>query len=259
MESIDNPIAIVTGAAQGLGKAVGERLVEEGCEVTITDQSELVLETADQIGAKAFIGNVGDAEHVRDVVDAVIASHGKIDILINNAGEVFPTGPHDDWEKTILLFDRIFTSNTKGAFLFGRAVAATMMRNKAGNIINVSTDHVKPSPNSARHHGHGHMDLYNASKWALNGLTFDWAKSLAEYNIRVNNLCVGATDTEMLRKWSGENADPNWVKSWMRPEDVAGVIVDIIEEGPNGRTGDNVGLYAGFDCILPPAENQGRN
>ena len=45
------------------------------------------------------------------------------------------------------------------------------------------------------------MDLYNASKWALNGFTFDWAKSLAKHNIRVNNLCVGATDTEMLRKW----------------------------------------------------------
>jgi hypothetical protein len=58
----------------------------------------------------------------------------------------------------------------------------------------------------------------------------------------------------MLRKWSGQNADPEWVKSWMRPEDVAGVLLEIIKEGPTGRTGDNVGLYAGFDCVLPPAE-----
>ncbi len=254
MKGIDNNIAIVTGAAQGIGKAIGKRLVEEGCVVAITDQSELVHGTADLIGAKAFIGNVGDPKHVRDVVDNLIASYGKVDILVNNAGEAFPTGPHDDWEKTLLMFDRIFTSNTKGAYLFGRAVAATMMNNRAGNIINISTDHVKPSQNSKRHHGHGHMDIYNASKWALNGLTFDWAKSLAEYNVRVNNLCVGATDTEMLRKWSGENADPNWVKSWMRPEDIAGVVVDIIKEGPNGRTGDNVALYAGSGCILPPPE-----
>ncbi|MBT96008.1 MAG: hypothetical protein CL431_08580 [Acidimicrobiaceae bacterium] len=254
MDTIDNSIIIVTGAAQGLGKAIAKRLVEDGCNVSITDQNPKVKETAELIGADAFIGNVGDPNHVKSVVDSVISTHGKIDILVNNAGEVFPTGPTDDWEKTIEMFDRIFTSNTKGAYLFGRAVATSMILNNSGHIINVSTDHVKPSPNSARHHGHGNMDLYNASKWALNGLTFDWAKSLAKYNIRVNNLCVGATDTEMLRKWSGQNADPEWVKSWMRPEDVAGVLLEIIKEGPTGRTGDNVGLYAGFDCVLPPAE-----
>ena len=52
----------------------------------------------------------------------------------------------------------------------------------------------------------------------------------------------------------GSNPDPEWVKSWMKPEDVAEVVISLIEEGPDGRTGDNVGLYAGFDCILPPAE-----
>ena len=174
--------------------------------------------------------------------------------MINNAGEVFPTGPQDDWDRTTEMFDRVFASNTKGAYLFGRAVATYMMEKNSGHILNVSTDHVKPSPTSSRHHGHGNMDLYNASKWALNGFTFDWAKSLAKHNIRVNNLCVGATDTEMLRKWGGSNPDPEWVKSWMRPEDVAEVIINLIEEGPDGRTGDNVGLYAGFDCVLPPPE-----
>ena len=59
---------------------------------------------------------------------------------------------------------------------------------------------------------------------------------------------------DRLRKWSGSNPDPEWVKSWMRPEDVAEVIINLIEEGPDGRTGDNVGLYAGFDCVLPPPE-----
>ncbi len=254
MRTIDNPVAIVTGAAQGLGKAIAKRLVDEGCKVSITDKKSTVLDTAEEIGAESYLGNVGEDHHVRHVVDSVIKTYGKIDILINNAGEVFPTGPQDDWDRTPEMFDRVFASNTKGAYLFGRAVATYMMERNSGHILNVSTDHVKPSPTSSRHHGHGNMDLYNASKWALNGFTFDWAKSLAKHNIRVNNLCVGATDTEMLRKWSGSNPDPEWVKSWMRPEDVAEVIINLIEEGPDGRTGDNVGLYAGFDCVLPPPE-----
>ena len=58
----------------------------------------------------------------------------------------------------------------------------------------------------------------------------------------------------MLRKWSGPDPDPAWVESWMDSAIVAGVVVDLFLEGPGGRTGDNIGLYAGYDCILPPPE-----
>ena len=60
----------------------------------------------------------------------------------------------------------------------------------------------------------------------------------------------------MLRKWSGPDPDPAWVESWMDPATVAGVVVDLFLEGPEGRTGDNIGLYAGYDCILPPPETE---
>ena len=199
MGALEGQVAIVTGAAQGIGAGFVRRLKDEGCHVVATDRREVIDDVAASLGVTAHVGDVADASHVRAVVDTTVAAHGTVDILINNAGEVKPTGPDDDWGNADADFDRLFGSNTKGAYLFGRAVAPVMVAANGGNIVNISTDHVKPCPDCERHHGHGSMDLYNASKWALNGFTFDWAKALAPHNIRVNNLCMGATDTEMLR------------------------------------------------------------
>jgi len=244
--------AIVTGAAQGLGAAFARRLAAEGCNVVITDRQPSVSDLAAAIGATAHVGDVADADHVRAVVDATIEAHGSIDILVNNAGEIWPTGVRDSWAQADDDFDRLFGSNVKGHFLFGRAVAASMIEAGRGHMVNISTDHVKPAPDTKRHHGHGHMDLYNASKWAINGLTFDWAVSLARHGIRVNALCMGATDTEMLRGFLGDDPDPEYVATWHRPEETAQVLVDLLAEGPDGRTGDMIGLYAGEPCVLPP-------
>jgi len=256
MEELTGRVAIVTGAARGLGRAFAEKLREAGCEVVVTDRRESIFTVADDLGATAFAGDVADPAHARHVVDATVELHGSVDILVNNAGEVKPSGPFDPWEQADADFDRLFGSNTKGAFLFGRAVAPVMVDAGGGDIVNISTDHVKPCPDCQRHHGHGSMDLYNASKWALNGLTFDWARSLAGHNIRVNNICMGATDTEMLRGWLGSDPDPDYLVTWMRPDQVAQILVELLEEGPGGRTGNSIGLYAGYDCVLPPPEEE---
>ena len=189
------------------------------------------------------------------MVDAAVTDHGGADICVNNAGEVIASGPADPWASAVSDYDRIFGSNTRGAFLFGRAVAPVMIERGGGHIVNVSTDHVRPGPGCHPHHGHGSMDLYNASKWALNGLTFDWARSLRPHGIRVNNLCMGATDTEMLRGWMGDDPPAEYVATWMRPEQIAQILVELLEEGPDGRTGNNIGLYAGRPCVLPPPED----
>ncbi len=251
---LNGKVSIITGAAQGVGAAFARRLSEEGCNVVITDKRDSISQLGEEIGAEWHIGDVSDPEHVRSVVDRTVENFGTVDILVNNAGEVLRTGPLDDWDQSLLNYERLFGSNLRGAFLFGRAVAPIMADQNYGEIVNVSTDHVKPAPGSSRHHGHGNMDLYNASKWALNGLAFDWAKALAAHNVRVNNLCIGATDTEMIRSWSGPNADPVWVDSWMKPEETAEVLVQLLLEGPSGRSGDNIGLYAGFPCVLPDPE-----
>lgn len=242
--------AIVTGAAQGIGAGFARVFAAEGCAVTVVDRSAAVAEVAEEIHGSVFVGDVADADFVADVVGAVQT----VDILINNAGEVWPTGPLDPWDKALHDFDRLVGSNLRGAYLFGRAVAPRMAAAGGGNIINMSTDHVKPAPETGWHHGHGAMDLYNATKWALNGLTFDWAKALRPHGIRVNNLCMGATDTEMLRGWIGREPDPDYVATWMSPEALARVALDLIAEGPSGRTGDNIGLWAGHPTVLPPPE-----
>ena len=254
MGQLQGQVAIVTGAAQGLGRAFARRLRDEGCEVVMTDRRASVIDAAAEIGATGHVGDVADAAHVRAVVDATIAVHGRVDILVNNAGEVAPTGALSGFDDADAQFDRIFGSNTKGAFLFGRAVAPVMADGGGGNIVNISTDHVKPCPTCDRHHGHGGMDLYTASKWALNGLTFDWAKSLRSKGIRVNNICMGATDTEMLRGFIGREPDPEYLATWMKPEQTAQILVELLEEGPNGRTANSIGLYAGSPCVMPPPE-----
>lgn len=253
--SLDGQVAIVTGAARGLGCAFGRRLRAEGCEVVVTDRLGAVEDVASEIGATGHVGDVADADHVRSVVDATVGRHGRIDVLVNNAGEVMPSHALSGFDDAPEDFDRIVGTNTRGAFLFGRAVAPVMVDGgRGGHIVNVSTDHVKPAPGAHRHHGHGGMDLYNASKWALNGLTFDWARSLGRHGIRVNNLNMGATDTEMLRGFLGRPPTDDELATWMTPEQIAQILVELLTEGPDGRTADSIGLYAGFPVEMPPPE-----
>jgi len=240
--------AIITGAAQGIGAAIARALAARGCGVSLVDRRAAVAAHGEELGASTFVGDVADADFVLDVVNAV----GNVDILINNAGEVWPTGPLDDWDSGLDDYDKLVGTNLRGAFLFGRAVAPAMAERGRGNIINMSSDHIKAAPETGWHHGHGAMDLYNATKWALNGLTFDWAKALRPRGVRVNNVCMGATDTEMLREWIGGEPDPDYLATWMTPGGVAAVVIDLIAEGPNGRTGDNIGLWAGHPTALPP-------
>ena len=254
-QQLEGQRAIITGAAQGIGAGIARSFAAQGCDVTVVDRRAEISELAHEIGGSAFVGDVADANFVR----SVMATAGTVDVLVNNAGEVWPTGPLDAWDQGLDDYDRLIGSNLRGAFLFGRAVAAGMVSAGSGNIINVSSDHIKPAPETGWHHGHGAMDLYNASKWALNGLTFDWAKALRPHGIRVNNLCMGATDTEMLRQWIGKDPDPDYLATWMTPAGIAEVVLDLIAEGPDGRTGDNIGLWAGHPTVLPAvAEGQAR-
>jgi len=187
--------------------------------------------------------DVSKPEDVERVVSAAQRTHGRIDVLVNNAGIVRPTAAGDEWSAGLRDYEDIVGTNLKGAFLFGRAVAPIMIEQGSGHIVNVSTDHVYPTPGQ-RVWGHGGLDLYNASKWALNGLTLDWAKTLRRRGIRVNGLCMGATDTPMMRAFAGE-ADDSVVATWMRPDDIADLLIELLDEGPDGRTGHNLGCWVG--------------
>lgn len=267
--------AIVTGAAVGLGNAYAKALAREGVNVAVCDVREEVealpaeLQAAHGVRARAWRADVSVADDVRRVVDGAIAEFGQIDILVSNAGIWAGSVADDDLDKSLADYDKVVGTNLKGVFLFGRAVIPHMLAHgKGGNIVNISTDHVhtcgtpfhvcpklpscpwKDAPRPTA--GGTIMDLYDTSKWGIHGLTFAWAKALRPHGIRVNAMCMGATDSNMLRGFHNFNPSPEEVATWMKAEDSAQVIIDLLNEGPQGRTGQNMNFCVGRPVRLEP-------
>jgi NAD(P)-dependent dehydrogenase (short-subunit alcohol dehydrogenase family) len=243
-------VALVTGAAVGLGRAFAGALARAGASVSLCDIRPEGREVAERLAAEHgvatawFPADVASPDDVWRVVDGTVAQLGGIDILVANAGVWRASKATDPLEGSERTYHEVLDVNTRAPFLFGRAVLDSMVERGGGDIVLVSSDHVYTEP--ARPTGGGPaMDLYDASKWALNGLTIGWARALAPHRIRVNALCMGATDSEMLRGFHGGDPAPEVVATWMTSDAVAGVLVDLIDEGPDGRTGTNVPLWVG--------------
>jgi NAD(P)-dependent dehydrogenase (short-subunit alcohol dehydrogenase family) len=235
---------MITGAAKGLGRAFARGLGAAGFEIVACDIDPAV----DELDGLTLRADVSKPEDVRRVVDTAMEEKGRIDVLVNNAGIARGSQAGQDWELGLRDYDEIVGTNFFGAFLFGRAVAPVMIAQRAGHIVNVSTDHIYP-PRGQRVVGHGGMDLYNASKWALNGLTLDWAASLGPHGIRVNGLCLGATDTPMLREIA-VGVDESVISSWIKPEQICDLLLELLAEGPKGRSGHNLGCWVGQPLSL---------
>ena len=249
-ETLDGQVAVVTGAARGLGRAFCEALTPHGVHVVACDRDKAVQD----VDGISYVADVTDPNEVRRVVDGAVAAHGRIDILVNNAAVGYATGPTDGWDQAIADYEEIIGANTKGSFLFGRAVVPVMIAGGGGHIVNIGTDHVFPPP-GVDVHGHGQMDVYNASKWAIVGLTLDWSISLRQHNIRVNALCMGATVTEMLLAWKGDR--PDEAAGWMQPSQTADLLLELLGEGPDGRTGQNIGLWVGRPISIEDSTHAG--
>ena len=236
-------IAIVTGAAQGLGAAFAAALREAGYTVVTCDVKP---------GCDAVV-DVADAAAVKAWIDDIVARHGRIDVAVANAGVARMTTPLDPWEQGLDDFKVLIGTNLAGVFHVGRAVAPVMVAQGRGDIVVISTDHVAPPP-GRRTGGGSRMDAYDASKWGLRGLVEAWALSLGKNGVRVNALCMGATDTAMVRGFLGDRITDEIVAEWMRPEEVAQVMMELIGEGADGRTGEHIGLWVGHPVELPPRE-----
>ena len=269
--------AIVTGAAVGLGSSYAKALAQEGVNVAVCDLREEIHEVAESlralgVNAVSTQGDVSDPDHVRAVVDGAREEFGSIDILVNNAGVWGASVADDDLDKSIEDYQQIVGTNLKGEYLFGRAVIPIMIeQGKGGEIVNIATDHMVtcgtpyfccpkletcPWGDSPRPTGGGDaMDLYDAGKWGLNGLLYGWAKALAPHNIRVNAFCMGATDSHMLRGFHNFEPSDEEVASWMRAEDNAQAMIDMLQEGPSGRNAQNVNLCIGSPVQLEPAHD----
>lgn len=252
---IDGRVALVTGAARGLGTAFADALGAARAAVALCDIRPEVTDVAATIAsrhgvaARAWVADVRVPEQVWRVVDEASAAFGGIDILVNNAGIWAGTPPTEPLETSATAFDDVLSVNTRAPFLFGRAVIPIMAERGDGHIVNIVTDHVYTEPRRPTGGGPG-MDVYDASKWALNGFTLAWAKALAG-TVRVNGMCMGATDSWMLRSFHGGDPPQAVVDGWKKPADVARLMIELLEEGPGGRTGWNLPVWVNDPIVMP--------
>jgi 3-oxoacyl-[acyl-carrier protein] reductase len=189
---LSGQVALVTGASQGLGRAIAEALAASGASVALVARSvDKLAEVAAAIAAaggraEAFPCDVSQAENVQAVVDAVVEKLGRLDILVNNAGvtrdTLLPRMSDEEW-------DQVLATNLRAPFLFMRAASRPMMQQRYGRIVNVaSVSGLIGNPGQAN---------YSASKAGLVGLTKTVAKELAGRKITVNAVAPGFIASDM--------------------------------------------------------------
>lgn len=186
---LEGKVAILTGAAGGIGAATARRFAQEGALVVLTDaNAEGASELARELGtsASAHAHDVRSESDWESVRDHALRAHGRIDVLFNNAG-VFLAAPLG--QTSVEEFRRVIDVNLLGVFLGMRTVAPTMSEQRAGSIVNVSS--------VAGMSGGPLLSAYAASKWGVRGMTKVLARELARQGVRVNSLHPGQVDTDM--------------------------------------------------------------
>jgi 3alpha(or 20beta)-hydroxysteroid dehydrogenase len=184
---LDGKVALVTGAARGIGAAIARRFEAEGASLLITDVDDEGLRQLEaELGAGARTHDVTSEDAWQQVATWAVATHERIDVLVNNAG-VFLAAPLQD--TTLEDFRRLQDVNQVGVFLGMRTIAPLMTDRGSGSIINLSS--------IAGRMGSPYLTAYAASKWAVRGMTKCVAKELAAAGVRVNSLQPGQIDTDM--------------------------------------------------------------
>jgi NAD(P)-dependent dehydrogenase (short-subunit alcohol dehydrogenase family) len=249
---LKDKVAVVTGAASGIGRGIAERFCEEGARVAVVDINPASAEqTAKELGPSAFAfkADVSAKESVESMMRAVEEKLGPIDILVNNAG-ISEVVPFLDLEEK--LWDRHLNINLKGAFLCSQAVLKCMVPRRKGKIINISSQSGKQ--------GTSQYQAYCASKFGLIGLTQSLAVEFGSCGITVNAICPGVVFTPLWEKMlpayaAKRNMDPEKVREYMigriplgrlcEPRDVAGVAAFLA--GPDGDylTGQAINVSGG--------------
>ena len=187
MARLDGKVALITGGSRGQGEAEGRLFRSEGAEVYLTDVlADQGSTLAAEIGATFLEHDVTDESVWESVTKQIISDHGKIDVLVNNAG-IFRMAGLNDTDRA--MWDSIIAINQTGVFLGMQAVAPQMIEQKGGSIINISS--------IAGLRGAGGAFAYGASKWAVRGMTKSAAQELAPHGVRVNSIHPGIINTPM--------------------------------------------------------------
>lgn len=225
--NLDGKVAVVTGAASGIGRGIAERLAADGARVLIADIDEPgAQEAAESIGAQAsaFRCDVTDEASVEAALGAAVNQFGRLDIMVNNAGvlQISPVVETDvsDW-------DRIFAINVRGMFLGSKAAASRLIeQNEGGVIINAAS--------GAGRHGVGMLSHYCATKACAISMTQSLALELAPHKIRVNAYAPGHIMTPI---WD-EIWEPYAARVGKPVEEIKEIFLDTIPWGRYGEPAD---------------------
>ena len=248
MERFKDKVAIVTGGAQGIGEAIVRRLASERASVAILDvQLEKAQGVADEIGsgggsAIAVRMDLADSQSVKRAVKEVEDRFGRVDVLINNAG----------WDKMAPfvrleeeLWDRIIAINLRGPITIIRAVLDGMIDRNYGKIVNIASD--------AGRVGSTGESVYSACKGGMIAFTKTLARELIRYNILVNCVCPGPSDTPMIASMAEEN--PRLVEALQnaipmrrlgKPEEVAFAVAFLASDEASYITGQTLSVSGGL-------------
>ena len=240
---LQDKVAIVTGAATGIGEGIAQLFVAQGAHVFMLDRDvERNIEAARALPGKAtaIACDVRDTEQIQSAVDTVMKQFGRIDILINNAG-IYPRQPflgmtEEQW-------DEMHDINLKSIFRFCRAVLPHMTAQKSGKVVNISS--------VTFHMGTANLSHYVASKGGVIGFTRSVAREMGSHGVFVNCITPGAILVEAEKKVATEEQiqailDLQSIKRRLLPIDIARVCAFLSSELSDGMTGQTMNVDGGW-------------
>jgi len=251
---LQDRVAVITGAGQGIGLAYAERFLAEGAKVVVAELSEeraaSAMESLAGKGEAVFVRtDISDPDSTEACAKAAKDAFGSLDILLNNAAIYHDI---DNADASYEYLQKIFSVNQHGTWLMSRAAAPYMVEQRRGRIINQSSGaaYSYMFPPMDEFHGLGNFS-YSITKWGIVGLTKFMAAQLGQYNITVNCIAPGVTMTEATKKvvpemFIGGMTAMTAMKQTLEPEDLAGAAVFFAGDDAKFCTGQTLVIDGGL-------------